>query len=68
MANQGIMHLAASQGGRPYCNSRRAIMSTTPDRISKDGWERVCQKCDAVRLRYERKVASKMDQQQELGQ
>jgi hypothetical protein len=55
MANQGIIHLSGSQGGRPYCNSRRAIMSTTPDRIQTDGWSRVCVKCEAVRLRWAEK-------------
>lgn len=25
MANQGIIHLSGSRGGRPYCNSRRAM-------------------------------------------
>lgn len=59
MANQGIMHLSSRQGGKPYCNSKRAIMSTTEDRIWHDGWERVCNKCDIVRLRYEQKRASK---------
>lgn len=59
MANQGIMHLASRQGGKPYCNSRRAIMSTTPDRIKPDGWVRICAKCEAVRLRYEQGSASK---------
>jgi len=52
MANQGIIHLAHSRGGRPYCNTRRAIMSTTPDRIEADGWSRVCAKCEAVRRNW----------------
>lgn len=62
MANQGIIHLAHTRGGRPYCNSRRAIMSTTEDRVQADGWTRVCVKCEAIRLnwaaRAERKAAS----------
>ncbi len=57
MANQGIMHLSHAQGGKPYCNSNRAIMSTTPDRIKADGWARVCVKCTAVLNRYEAKRA-----------
>lgn len=59
MANQGIMHLSIRQGGKPYCNSKSAIMSTTEDRIGQDGWERVCKKCNTVRLSYEQKRASK---------
>jgi hypothetical protein len=59
MANQGIMHLAAKPGGKPYCNSRRAIMSTTLDRIETDAWKRVCVKCNATRLRWEAKEAKK---------
>lgn len=55
MANQGIMHLSASRGGRPYCGTRRAIMSTTEDRIEADGWTRICAKCEAVRLKYAKK-------------
>lgn len=53
MANQGIMHLATKCGGRPYCGTRRAIMTTTEDK-AKD-WSRICVKCEAVRLRYEAK-------------
>ncbi len=55
MANQGIIHLAHARGGRPYCNSRRAIMSTTEQRIIDDkwGWDSVCKKCNAIRLHYE---------------
>lgn len=55
MANQGIMHLSGSRGGRPYCGNRKAHMSTTPDRIEIDQWSRVCMKCNAVRLRWEKK-------------
>lgn len=55
MANQGIMHLAAKPGGKPYCGTRHAIMSTTVDRIG--GW-RVCAKCNVVRLRYEQRAAT----------
>ncbi len=43
MANQGIMHLSSSQGGRPFCRTRRSIMSTTPA-LAKD-WPRICAKC-----------------------
>ena len=53
MANQGIIHLAAKRGGKPYCNTRRAIMSTTEERVKLDGWTRVCAKCEVVRARYE---------------
>lgn len=52
MANQGIIHLSTSRGGKPYCNSRRAIMCTTEDRIQSDGWTRVCAKCEAIRIKY----------------
>ena len=43
MANTGIMHLAYKPGARPYCNTRRAIMSTTPSEAK--GWTRICIKC-----------------------
>lgn len=55
MANQGIMHLAAKPGGQPYCNSRRAIMSTTEDKIETDGWTQVCVKCQKTRLKWKDK-------------
>lgn len=59
MANQGIIHLSTKQGGRPYCNSRRAIMTTTEDRVKADGWTRVCVKCEAIRVKYEASRVSK---------
>lgn len=51
MANQSIIHISTQRGGRPYCGTRRAIMSTTEDRLHD--WPRVCVKCEKVRLRYE---------------
>ncbi|WP_140427035.1 hypothetical protein [Ensifer aridi] len=48
MANEGIMHLSTRPGGRPYCGSRRAHMSTTEDK-AKD-WPRICMKCEIESL------------------
>ena len=42
--NRGIMHLSWSVGGQPLCGSRRALMSTTPDR--SQGWT-ICRRCEA---------------------
>jgi len=50
MANQGIMHLANTPGGRPLCNTKRAIMSTTRDQVS--GWSRLCAKCVAIEQKW----------------
>jgi hypothetical protein len=46
MANQGIMHLAFEQGGKPFCRTRRSIMSTTVELSSE--WPRVCVKCKTI--------------------
>lgn len=43
--NSGIMHWAPTRGGRPACNSRRAIMSTTGDLFEQE--PRKCLKCEA---------------------
>lgn len=48
--NYGTMHFAASNGGRPFCGSRRAIMSTeNPDHVG-------CHKCNAILERRAQRV------------
>ena len=48
--NRGIMHLASTRGGKPFCGHRGAHMSTT--REHQGGWLRICKKCEAVEARY----------------
>jgi hypothetical protein len=55
--NQGIVHLAAAAGGRPFCGSHRAIMVTTPS--DAKNWIRVCAKCAAKLADMEARDAKK---------
>ena len=62
MANTGIMHLSFKQGGRPFCNTRRSIMSTTPA-LAEDSlnWaDRTCIKCQQA-LAKMRALAARRD-------
>lgn len=59
--NQGIMHLAATMGGRPVCRNRRAHMSTTADRFEHDSKQ--CKKCAAVFAKWQAKKGKKLEQQ-----
>lgn len=61
MANQGIIHLAYKPGGKPFCNSRRAIMSTTPDKVG--GFERTCVKCARIHNERQDKAAKSNEKQ-----
>ncbi|AWI90299.1 hypothetical protein C0214_19780 [Methylobacterium sp. DM1] len=46
MANQGIDHIAFSNGGKPLCGNNRALMSITIDRFRADaGTGRYCVRC-----------------------
>lgn len=53
MANQGIIHLAHSVGGKPFCNTRRSHMSTTIEASEK--WPVICQKCSAILAKWRAK-------------
>jgi hypothetical protein len=55
MANQGIMHLSFKQGGLPFCNTRRSIMSTTPELSAE--WPRICTKCEAALAKMRERAA-----------
>ncbi len=57
MANQGIIHIASSRGGRPWCNTRRSHMSTTVEALA--GWPRVCIKCQRVWDNMKARAAAK---------
>jgi len=46
MANQGIIHLAHTVGGKPFCNTRRSIMTTTVEASTR--WPVICKKCEAT--------------------
>lgn len=61
MANQGIIHLSFKVGGRPFCNSRRSIMSTTPDKA--EGFGRTCVKCARIHKERQDKAAKQNDKQ-----
>ena len=57
MANAGIMHLSFKVGGRPFCNTRRSIMSTTPEHA--DEWPLICLKCQAAHSAMKERAARK---------
>ena len=59
MANAGIMHLSFKQGGRPFCNTRRSIMSTTPDLA--DSWPRICGNARLINVALMREKAKPKD-------
>jgi hypothetical protein len=59
MANQGIMHIATTRGGKPICGKRNAHMSTTREHFASDGWTRMCVKCAEVIAKWEAKEAKK---------
>lgn len=46
MANQGIIHISHTRGGKPHCGTRRSHMSTTTEFMAD--WPRICVKCQAV--------------------
>jgi len=59
MANTGIIHLAFQRGGKPFCNTRRSIMSTTVEESQK--WGKVCKKCEATLLKMRERQADKAE-------
>ncbi len=63
MANQGITHLAFKTGGRPLCNTRRAIMSISIDRYraGEQFGVRECSKCLAKLAAMDEKLQKKKE-------
>lgn len=62
MANQGIMHLSFTRGGKTFCNMRLAIMSTTVEEAHK--WGTICKRCEANLRKMEERRARRAQKEQ----
>lgn len=55
-SGQGIAHLAFRAGGEPFCKSRRACASVTPD--NQHGYQ-ICKRCEAKAKKMAERAAAR---------